>query len=278
MNTYATILITESGIIEFEFSRDASLLAALKAQVPYVDRKFNWDTRLWEIAPQHLETCKKLVERFFGYMPDIHGIENLQAQKQDVHTIKLMYLGRVSVKDKSGTRIASGHDGVQWAYTFPEAVLREYFGLPLNPSDALTLYAVLGIKKDATTKEIKSAFRRASRTWHPDANKMPDAARQFQLIKEAYDVLSNERGKSRYDAGLALFPDSGQISENWKAPLNCGILTVLGYQFGERFNITKIIPDTWIDIYNDQGQVMIVSWGYDRATKKFDESYTVDWI
>lgn len=46
-------------------------------------------------------------------------------------------------------------------------------------------YEVLGVSKDATDKEIKSAFRRLAKEYHPDLNKAPDAAEKFKEVQEA---------------------------------------------------------------------------------------------
>ena len=53
-------------------------------------------------------------------------------------------------------------------------------------------YEVLGVSKTATDKEIKSAFRRLAKEYHPDLNKAPDAAEKFKEVQEAYEVLSDE--------------------------------------------------------------------------------------
>ncbi len=60
-------------------------------------------------------------------------------------------------------------------------------------------YEVLGVKKDATDKEIKSAFRKLAKQYHPDINKAPDAAEKFKECQEAYAVLSDESKRKQYD-------------------------------------------------------------------------------
>lgn len=61
-------------------------------------------------------------------------------------------------------------------------------------------YEVLGVSKDATDTEIKSAFRRLAKKYHPDLNKDdPSAAEKFKEAQEAYEVLSDESKRNQYD-------------------------------------------------------------------------------
>jgi len=60
-------------------------------------------------------------------------------------------------------------------------------------------YEILGLKRDAKEAEIKSAYRKLARKFHPDVNKAKDAAQKFKDINEAYEVLSDKEKRSRYD-------------------------------------------------------------------------------
>lgn len=61
-------------------------------------------------------------------------------------------------------------------------------------------YEVLGVSKSATEAEIKSAFRKKAKEFHPDLNKDdPKASEKFQEAQEAYSVLSNESKRKMYD-------------------------------------------------------------------------------
>jgi curved DNA-binding protein len=61
-------------------------------------------------------------------------------------------------------------------------------------------YQVLGVKKDASDKEIKKAFRRLARQYHPDMNPdNPQAEERFKEINEAHEVLSDAEKRQKYD-------------------------------------------------------------------------------
>lgn len=60
-------------------------------------------------------------------------------------------------------------------------------------------YEVLGVAKDASQADIKSAFRQKAKQLHPDVNKAPDAEEKFKELGQAYEVLSNEEKRAMYD-------------------------------------------------------------------------------
>ena len=61
-------------------------------------------------------------------------------------------------------------------------------------------YEVLGVSKTASEQEIKSAFRKKAKEFHPDLNKdNPNAAEKFKEAQEAYEVLSDEQKRKMYD-------------------------------------------------------------------------------
>ncbi len=60
-------------------------------------------------------------------------------------------------------------------------------------------YDTLGISKDAQQEEIKRAYRKLARKFHPDVNKTREAEKKFKEINEAYEVLKDSEKRSRYD-------------------------------------------------------------------------------
>ncbi|WP_452599026.1 DnaJ C-terminal domain-containing protein [Pontimicrobium sp. MEBiC01747] len=73
--------------------------------------------------------------------------------------------------------------------------------------DYIDYYKVLGVSKDATDKDIKKAYRKLARKYHPDVNPNDvETEKKFKDINEANEVLSNPENRKKYD----------QYGENWK--------------------------------------------------------------
>lgn len=62
-----------------------------------------------------------------------------------------------------------------------------------------SLYETLGVAKGASSDEIKKAYRRLARKYHPDINKEPGAEDKFKEINAAYEILSDDKKRAQYD-------------------------------------------------------------------------------
>lgn len=62
-------------------------------------------------------------------------------------------------------------------------------------------YETLGVSRDASLEEIKKSYRKLARQLHPDVNPSEDAAERFKSVTHAYDVLSDQEQRQRYDMG-----------------------------------------------------------------------------
>jgi curved DNA-binding protein CbpA len=80
-------------------------------------------------------------------------------------------------------------------------------------------YEILGVSRDTDKEEIKRAYRRLARKYHPDVNKEPGAEERFKEINRAYEVLSEPETRARYDrfgeagvaSGVGAGPDLGDM-------------------------------------------------------------------
>lgn len=86
-------------------------------------------------------------------------------------------------------------------------------------------YDVLGLRPGATMDEIKGSFRRLALKHHPDKNRNSEESKQkFMKIVEAYEVLSNEQARKRYDENSFYVPEHAR----WKPPAD--FRTVYSYE------------------------------------------------
>ncbi len=77
-------------------------------------------------------------------------------------------------------------------------------------------YDTLGVSRDATIEEIRSAYFEAAKRLHPDVNPAKAANEAFLLVQEAYDLLVNPQKRAAYDATLPQSPLSSSVTINFK--------------------------------------------------------------
>jgi len=63
----------------------------------------------------------------------------------------------------------------------------------------LDLYTILGVERGASARQIRSAYRRLARAYHPDHNPADDTAERFKRVAEAYAILSDTSRRAAYD-------------------------------------------------------------------------------
>jgi curved DNA-binding protein len=80
-------------------------------------------------------------------------------------------------------------------------------------------YAILGVERGATEKEIKQAYRRLARRYHPDVNPgKKEAEAKFKEINEAYEVLSDPDKRQKYDQFGEDWKQAGAFSQGFQGP------------------------------------------------------------
>lgn len=232
---------------------DPGFVAELKLCVPASSRKWNPETKAWTVESRYIPDVKRLMLKAFGQADVLNQETFTQSKAQRYDRYLIEYVARV--KD-DGYALCWAKDG--FTVRVSEKVLREFFelGMPVEvetksvPSD---YYQVLGIKVSATPDEVKTAWRRGVMTWHPDRCHEPDAQDWFQAVQEAYQVLSNQTLRPKYDAGRKLDQLAHKEERHQKKvmdtygytpPVRCGLLTFEGVQ-GVYLEITKILK--WDD-------------------------------
>jgi hypothetical protein len=239
-----------------------AFVAGIKS-IPAPMRSFDGDTKEWLIDPSYGQQIAELIKQVFGENVALPNYPNAVVSSEK-RILDVWYLG--TTKNKGGDEPeAFGMNCLkQWEFIFPESALREWFeGIENRFISATTLYGILGVQRNALAEDIKSAYRRAARQWHPDICKEPNAQEVFLKIKEAYELLSEPSKRARYDAGLALEATlSTTRSESialgsYRSPLRCGYILAKGTARIGRFVVEEI--EAWEDITSDQG-VLVASW------------------
>lgn len=268
-------LTYSNGSLVYQSRYEPGLVAALKMSIPETDRRWDGTHKAWIVTPQHADLLVRITAQHLGETisaPRVNGAAPAAEQR----LLDVRYIG--ATKDRNGdVRTANAWVNGGWSVVFPEPVLRAWFEQPAQPDEAQTLYGVLAVTKAATPDEIKSAYRRMARSYHPDMNHEPGAAGMFIRIKAAYDILSAPNQRAKYDAGLALEASlrtqrNSQMvapADGYRAPLRCGYILATGREQLARFVVSEI--SMWEDIVRADGAVLVTSWpvGADRFVESW---------
>jgi hypothetical protein len=254
-------LTISNGNLVVKTPYDAGFVQALKALVPATQRKFDAGTKSWIVDPGQSKTVADLIGQYFGQLVMIPAMNPIKPVI-DTRILEVHYIG--ACKDRSSEISAFGFLDGEWSVVFTEQVLKTWFMDQTSTGIKSTLYQLLGITQQSSPDEIKSAYRRMARQWHPDFCKEPDAAERFLQIQNAYELLSNQNKRARYDAGLIFEASIGnqqpiQINTGlYRSPLRCGLILANGFTSLDRFIVTQILA--WDDITDSQGRVLVTSW------------------
>lgn len=279
---YATVRATADGSLAFRSSYDPMLIGELKRVIPYSDRRWDADNKQWLIAPQHLQALEQITSSCLGIMLGQQGPIYQAKPQTETRVIRVDYIGAPKERD-DGSFSAFGYSDGDWSVVFPQNILKSWFELGATPEEKptsnSTLYGVLGVQRTVDESELKRAWRKMAKRWHPDVNSDPDAPEMMKRINDAYEVLGNPLMRKKYDAGLKLEASLGKRNNHrslntygnlWRPPIRCGYLMVEGYAQLGRFHVEKILQ--WEDIVDAHGRVCVTSWAAGA------NHFTVSWI
>ena len=254
------------SILELHTPYNAGLVAALKSIAPE-HRQWDAIAKVWRVSVSQQTMVKQIVKQFY---PDaqFYALQSAPAQRE-TRVLRVEYLG--APKERADSSFSSfGWCSESWSVVIPDQVLRAWFKEPEhNESQAAsTLYGTLMITQQASADEVRSAYRRLARQWHPDVCSEPNASDVFKQIAEANRILSDPLMRRKYNAGLAL-ESSAQVKQTlrrrdlwsevsrWQLPLRCGVITCEGTQ-ELKFSVSRIL--LWQDIIDGAGRVLVTSW------------------
>ncbi len=253
----------DNGSLLYSSRYDPALVAALKAAIPSSERQWDGARKAWRVTAQHAPTLVQLTEQYLGERIQAPQVQAL-GKTAETRLLDVRYIG--ATKDRgNGERSASGWCDGSWSVIFPETTLRVWFEAPATPDESNTLYQVLAVSQAANPDELKKAYRRMARQWHPDVCREPNATQVFQAIQHAYEVLNDAGKRARYDAGLKLAATVARNQQRdmardltYRSPLRCGLIMAEGSETLGRFIVSKILM--WEDITDEYGRSLVTSW------------------
>jgi hypothetical protein len=294
----------EAGYYAMRSPKDQRLIDELKSAIHYGKRSWNGAAQAWMIEPSALPSLLRAIQRAGYELPEIPQMEASTAVAATTQRqIRIEYLGQCKERDggivsalatENAQNPWTGLDGQRrygWSIEILESALKEWFEHRSSAPAATgqTFYQVLCVVETATADQIKSAYRRLARQWHPDVCAEAEANEMFRKLTDAYEILQHPKRRKAYDAGLFFEREANkkqlEPTHTWspirggmkfhpvyfRAPLRCGLITAEGRQELKKFVVSKILD--WQDIVSEEhGMTMTSSWN--KAT----ESIQVKWI
>jgi hypothetical protein len=262
----------ESGGLKVNTPYSATFVAMLKTAIPSTGRKWDNKTKCWFVAKQYADELKRIIDASYGcdvQMPNVIA----EPEQTLEYTFQADYIGN----SKNG--VSSVYCSGGWNAKIPETVLRKWFK-QVDADAPATYYSLLGCDEKAKPDDIKKAFKRAARQWHPDLCKEPEAREMFEKVKAAYDILNEPSARRKYDAGLH-FEKMAKMplaQHRWRRNgtnylgasnsvtfvplLRCGRLIVKGKRELGTLIVEEIL--SWADVENEFGQIMVSFWSGDN--------------
>jgi len=271
-------VVSDQGGLRVRTPYNPDFVVSLKSAVPYQSRA--WRKPCWIVDSQYAAVIQRLIKDHYGADVAMPATDTYQAPFERVFIAE--YVGTCKERTSGPSPSAMAYCDGSWCLVLPESVLRAFFE-KTGGSDHESHYDVLCIEQTATPDEIKKAYRRLARQWHPDVCKEPGADEIFKNIGAAYEVLSNPVKRKKYHAALKLEADAQRNpkslntylnmlnSYGYRSPLRCGMIVCEGsYLSAGRFVASKIL--SWADITDNRGRVMTSFWSQDK------ETFVIEWV
>lgn len=253
----------ENGAFKVRTPYSSRFVDDLKLNIPSTGRKWDAASKSWIVARQYGDKLKEIIDLAYSCSVIMPTVIAPVIEKFTL-TFQADYVANCK------NEASSVHCNGGWNAKIPEAVLRSWFKQVDNTAPA-TLYGVLGVEKSATDVEIKKAYKRAARQWHPDVCREDNAREMFERVKDAYQVLIDSLSRLKYNAGLMFEEMSRGGNGNHRhyknryssfiPTLRCGMLTVKATQDLGIVIVDEILA--WEDIENEHGQIMVSFWSGD---------------
>jgi len=257
-------------VVKTPFSWD--FVNAIDNDVPSTSKMFDRKRKVWILDPNYSDWPKNTIMTVYSedvLIPKTYPASKFMLDK----TFNILYLG-ASKQRQDGSVSSYGYNesSSNWDVVFDEKILLEWFDLPETSNSKSSLYAILGIKRTNDKDYIKKGFWRMAKQWHPDHCTEPDAEEIFKRINAAYQTLSSDNLRARYNAGLVLEStlDNQYDTSKFRPPLRCGCITTDCDYVAGRYHVKQI--KRWIDIVNSENKTLVTSWS------RYDSNFVTRWI